>query len=459
MSQALSSSVPASEHRHMPGGGAQRFGMFKVPSLVFDIELEDNGIGGGWCQEEEWEEDEIVSEIQRFVQPSTPAEARLAADVYVGPEEHLALLVQFLCAEMAAAFRQLGSVLPPWRQAASMLSKRVAKERRRSGMRNSTAVHDADVAVPRQQQQQLKGVGGQACAWADGQRGMGLRGHLSTWEVGRPSLLGSADAGASPAQLLSPSRRAARPIVASALRHLQARRDAAAATALASAAAGSPSSPSLSGSLPGQRSGAGGSPGGGKENEGAAAAAVGGKGQDLSKAPCSAPSAAPPPQSTPLRARGVAGGLRSPFGRGRAAPHGPVPALPVQVHVPACLRPPAAAHEGVAEMRRMVLREAVEWHALLPDLIPAPEAPEADYLRFRSVAFSNSAELSAVEAFLAKPAVLARSWPVVAALLATKPRVHRGCYKLAGLGQIHFEPQPGAKNRPTDHSAGDHATH
>ncbi|KAG2428365.1 hypothetical protein HXX76_010509 [Chlamydomonas incerta] len=284
----------------MPGGGAQRFGMFKVPSLVFDIELEDNGIGGGWCQEEEWEEDEIVSEIQRFVQPTTAAEARLAADVrvalshcntataaaaaeagprlvsiltalgysaalrtalgggdgadclrnlrhsfiavelptattptaggasaahaqggiagaaaaaggggggiaaaaagsgmvtggvmggyshysshpaaagacgpgpgysaggyshgyshqaarryvvdpvfkeqfiiakttsryscilgavpqvFVGPEEHLGLLVQFLCAEMAAAFRQLGSVLPPWRQAASMLSK------------------------------------------------------------------------------------------------------------------------------------------------------------------------------------------------------------------------------------------------------------------------------------------------------------------------------------------------
>ncbi len=39
MSVALSSSVPASElHRHM-GGGAQRFGMFKVPSLVFDIEV------------------------------------------------------------------------------------------------------------------------------------------------------------------------------------------------------------------------------------------------------------------------------------------------------------------------------------------------------------------------------------------------------------------------------------
>lgn len=43
--------------------------------------------------------------------------------VFVGPEEHLVLLVNFLCTEMNAAFRQLGSVLPPWRHASSMLSK------------------------------------------------------------------------------------------------------------------------------------------------------------------------------------------------------------------------------------------------------------------------------------------------------------------------------------------------
>ncbi len=43
--------------------------------------------------------------------------------IFVGPEEHLVLLVNFLCTEMNAAFRQLGSVLPPWRQASSMLSK------------------------------------------------------------------------------------------------------------------------------------------------------------------------------------------------------------------------------------------------------------------------------------------------------------------------------------------------
>ncbi|GFR50122.1 hypothetical protein Agub_g12273, partial [Astrephomene gubernaculifera] len=190
-----------------------------VPSLVFDIELEDNGIGGHW-QEDEWEEDEVVTEIQRFVQPTTAYETRLINDVrvacplakdgqdsvrlvsilssmghrcclrtalgggdgadclrnlrhtfitceapaaaaaapsapcrryivdaqfkeqfiiakttaryasilaaipqvFVGPEEHLALLVNFLCTEMSAAFRQLGAVLPPWRHAASMLS-------------------------------------------------------------------------------------------------------------------------------------------------------------------------------------------------------------------------------------------------------------------------------------------------------------------------------------------------
>ncbi|EFJ40509.1 hypothetical protein VOLCADRAFT_99686 [Volvox carteri f. nagariensis] len=209
----VSSSVPSiSECSHRGG----LTGMFKVPSLVFDIELEDNGIGAHW-QEEDWEEDEVVTEIQKFVQPSTPAEARLLSDVrvacghakdgqdtarlvsilsalgyncslrtalgggdgadclrnlrhtfiicdtpgvsggpprrhiidpqfkeqfiiakttaryaailaavppvFVGPEEHLPLLVNFLCNEMSAAFRQLGSVLPPWRHASSMLSK------------------------------------------------------------------------------------------------------------------------------------------------------------------------------------------------------------------------------------------------------------------------------------------------------------------------------------------------
>lgn len=43
--------------------------------------------------------------------------------VLVAPEDHLVLLVNFLCTEMSAAFRQLGSVLPPWRQASSLLSK------------------------------------------------------------------------------------------------------------------------------------------------------------------------------------------------------------------------------------------------------------------------------------------------------------------------------------------------
>lgn len=43
--------------------------------------------------------------------------------VLVAPEDHLPLLVHFLCTEMSLAFRQLGAVLPPWRQASSLLTK------------------------------------------------------------------------------------------------------------------------------------------------------------------------------------------------------------------------------------------------------------------------------------------------------------------------------------------------
>ncbi|PNH08504.1 hypothetical protein TSOC_004936 [Tetrabaena socialis] len=208
----ISSSVPSVSECSQRGGTLGR--IFKVPSLVFDIELEDNGIGAHW-QDEDWEEEEVVSEIQRFVQPTSHTEARLLSDVkcgvtharddtprlvsiltalgyrcslrtalgggdgadclrnlrhtfiscetagvnggparryvvdaqfrdqfiiakttaryasilaaipqvFVGPEEHLVLLVNFLCSEMSTAFRQLGSVLPPWRHASSMLSK------------------------------------------------------------------------------------------------------------------------------------------------------------------------------------------------------------------------------------------------------------------------------------------------------------------------------------------------
>ena len=58
--------------------------------------------------------------------PQTEMQARSAArpaQVFVGTEDCLQLLVQFLCAEMQAAFRSLGAVLPPWRQASSMCSK------------------------------------------------------------------------------------------------------------------------------------------------------------------------------------------------------------------------------------------------------------------------------------------------------------------------------------------------
>lgn len=43
--------------------------------------------------------------------------------VLVIPEEHIQPLVTFLCAEMSSAFKASSAVLPPWRQASSMLTK------------------------------------------------------------------------------------------------------------------------------------------------------------------------------------------------------------------------------------------------------------------------------------------------------------------------------------------------
>ena len=56
----------------------------------------------------------------------TPRYAALLAslpDDFVGPMEHVIPLVSFLCSEIAAAFQEEGTLLPPWRQASSMLSK------------------------------------------------------------------------------------------------------------------------------------------------------------------------------------------------------------------------------------------------------------------------------------------------------------------------------------------------
>lgn len=44
-------------------------------------------------------------------------------EVLVLPEERIPPLVTFLCAELTAAFKSMNAVLPPWRQAHSMLSK------------------------------------------------------------------------------------------------------------------------------------------------------------------------------------------------------------------------------------------------------------------------------------------------------------------------------------------------
>lgn len=43
--------------------------------------------------------------------------------VYVGQDDRLPLLVELLCEEMAAAFKERGVPIPPWRRAASLLSK------------------------------------------------------------------------------------------------------------------------------------------------------------------------------------------------------------------------------------------------------------------------------------------------------------------------------------------------
>lgn len=43
--------------------------------------------------------------------------------VYVGPEDRMPALVELLCTEMSLAFKAQNVLLPPWRQAKSMLSK------------------------------------------------------------------------------------------------------------------------------------------------------------------------------------------------------------------------------------------------------------------------------------------------------------------------------------------------
>lgn len=57
---------------------------------------------------------------------ATPRYQRVLAALprdFVGSEEHMVWLVEFLCEEMSAAFKAAGTALPPWRQAASMMSK------------------------------------------------------------------------------------------------------------------------------------------------------------------------------------------------------------------------------------------------------------------------------------------------------------------------------------------------
>lgn len=59
------------------------------------------------------------------------------------PEDHVQPLVTFLCAEMSTAFKASNTVLPPWRQVASMLTKwQPRKSIDESSLRRSSVRHD-----------------------------------------------------------------------------------------------------------------------------------------------------------------------------------------------------------------------------------------------------------------------------------------------------------------------------
>jgi uncharacterized protein (TIGR01615 family) len=100
-------------------------------------------------------------------------------EAFVGPEPFLLALVDLLCREMAASFKQQGSVMPPWRQPASILSKWQPSPRRSV----DSPVGDADVSQWRQLQReqaaqaarQQQRLGGQAAMLRAAERLGGAR--------------------------------------------------------------------------------------------------------------------------------------------------------------------------------------------------------------------------------------------------------------------------------------------
>jgi uncharacterized protein (TIGR01615 family) len=101
-------------------------------------------------------------------------------EVFVGPEPQLLALVDLLCREMAASFKQLQVVMPPWRQPASILSKWQPSPRR--SVDSPVRQADASPWRPQQapQQQRPHRLGGQAAMLRAAQQlGAGVSRHGS----------------------------------------------------------------------------------------------------------------------------------------------------------------------------------------------------------------------------------------------------------------------------------------
>lgn len=111
---------------------------------------------GGQGQSPKFVVDLTFKEQFKIAKP-TPRYAALLEclpDLYVAPEASVAPLVNFMCAEMACAFRAHGSVLPPWRHASSMLSKWLPRKSLDETVDLSLAAAAASAASQISQQQQ-----------------------------------------------------------------------------------------------------------------------------------------------------------------------------------------------------------------------------------------------------------------------------------------------------------------
>lgn len=49
-----------------------------IPRLCPPPQLEDGGVGSQWHEEARWDDEEVVSEVQRFIAPCTATETRVS---------------------------------------------------------------------------------------------------------------------------------------------------------------------------------------------------------------------------------------------------------------------------------------------------------------------------------------------------------------------------------------------